>query len=67
MNIFFNDQITKLPEPAMSIADIAKWKNLPAQGTAVALNDKLVKRELWTVTFPKENDRITVITAAFGG
>lgn len=67
MTIIFNDQPTKLPNDYMTLADLAKWKNVPEQGSAIAVNDKLVKKDLWSVTPLKEMDQITVITAAFGG
>ena len=67
MTILYNDQPIQLPEDNMTIADLAKWKHLPEQGTAIALNDKLVTKAKWSVTQLNELDRITVITAAFGG
>ncbi|MCH5240226.1 MAG: sulfur carrier protein ThiS [Muribaculaceae bacterium] len=67
MSIFYNNVPTELPNDYMSLADLAKWKNLPDQGVAIALNDKLIRREQWPVTQIQDMDRISVITAAFGG
>ena len=67
MTIFLNDTLTTLPHKQMTLSDLAKWKNLPSQGTAIALNDKLIKQDLWSVTNLNDQDRVTVITAAFGG
>lgn len=67
MTIFINDNPTQLPEKNMTLADLVKWKEIPAQGTAVAVNDKLIKQESWSVTNLKELDRVTIISAAFGG
>lgn len=67
MNIYLNDILTPLPNDFMTIADLVNWKNIPSQGTAIAINDKLVRQNMWSVTNLKENDRITVISAAFGG
>lgn len=67
MTILINDNPVKLPNDFMTIADLVKWKEIPSQGTAIAVNNKLVKQELWPVTNLKENDLVTVISAAFGG
>lgn len=67
MIIIYNDEITKLPNDFMTVADLAEWKNLKNQGTAIAVNDLLISKNKWTVTHLKEQDRVTVITAAYGG
>ena len=67
MKIFYNNVMEDLPEDFMTLQDLAKWKELPLQGTAIAINDKLIKRDKWSVTQLKDNDSIVVITAAFGG
>lgn len=67
MTITINDNPVKLPNDFMTIYDLVKWKDIPSQGTAIALNNKLIKQELWPVTKLNENDVVTVISAAFGG
>ena len=67
MTIIFNNENIQLPNEYMTLEDLAKWKNIPSQGSAIALNDKLVKHDNWSVTVLKDLDRVTVITAAFGG
>ena len=67
MSIIYNNVLTPLPEKSMTIADLALWKKIPQQGTAIAVNDKLIKRDKWQVVFLNEGDRVTVITAAYGG
>lgn len=67
MIIIYNDEITKLPNDFMTVADLAEWKNLKNQGTAIAVNDLLIPKTKWSVTRLKEQDRVTVITAAYGG
>lgn len=39
----------------------------PEQGTAVAVNGKVVKRADWSAAALKEGDEILVISAAYGG
>lgn len=67
MTIIYNDIPTNLPQESMSLSNLAEWKKLPSQGTAIALNDRLVKKDKWDVTILNPMDRVTVITAAFGG
>ena len=67
MTIIYNDTNLDLPNNYMTLEDLAKLKKIPLQGSAIALNDKLIKKEQWSVTPLKDFDRITVITAAFGG
>ena len=67
MTILYNNQNVDLPFEPMSLEQLAEWKEIPKQGAALALNDKLVKRELWPVTYLNPLDKVVVITAAFGG
>lgn len=67
MTILYNDSPIELPNDFMNLQELADWKNLPKQGTAIALNNKLIKRDLWSVTKLNPMDQVTVITAAFGG
>lgn len=67
MTIILNDQTTKLPSDNMTVYDLMKWKKISSQGTAVAINDKLIKQDLWPVTNLKELDHVAVISAFYGG
>ena len=67
MTILLNDNPVKLPNDYMTVADFVKWKEIPSQGTAIAVNDKLIKQSQWPVTKLNDQDRITVISAAYGG
>ena len=67
MTIFYNDNPIELPNDYMNLEDFAGWKEIPSQGTAIAVNNRLISRDKWPVTKLANLDRITVITAAFGG
>ena len=67
MNIYLNDNLLKLPNDFMTVEDLVKWKGIPSQGSAIAINNKLVKQELWKVTNLHDGDMVTLISAAFGG
>lgn len=66
MKISLNGYIIDLPEN-MTVEDLIKWKEIPSQGTAVALNNKLIKQNNWSITELKEKDQVTIISAAYGG
>lgn len=67
MNIILNNLPTKLPDGYMSVEDLAEWKGIKKQGTAIAVNDIIVKKDGWKLTKLNEFDRVTVISASFGG
>lgn len=67
MTIIYNNETLKLPQDNMTISELAKWKKIPSQGAAIALNDTLIKKNSWETTELKDMDKVIVITAAFGG
>ncbi|MCM1377048.1 MAG: sulfur carrier protein ThiS [Clostridium sp.] len=67
MKVYINNQLEALPKEPMTVAELIAWKKLPMAGTAVAVNDRLVVAKNWEVKQLAEEDRITLITAAFGG
>lgn len=67
MNIILNSQPTPLPSDTMTVEDLVKWKNFKTQGTAISVNDKIIRKENWKITKLSDLDRVTVISAAFGG
>ncbi|MDE6143454.1 MAG: sulfur carrier protein ThiS [Muribaculaceae bacterium] len=67
MNIILNNTPATLPHDNMSLEDLITWKGWKREGTAIAVNDILITREKWKLTKLSNLDRVTVITAAFGG
>lgn len=67
MNVYINNTLTPLPAQVMTVEDLLNWKQIPLQGTAVAVNDKLVIKRNWQSTNLSDQDRLTIISAAFGG
>lgn len=67
MRITINNEFLETPEHDMNIRDLLEWRNVPDSGTAVALNNKLVPRTKWDSTYLREDDVVTLISAAFGG
>lgn len=67
MKIYLNNELIDLPNDYMTVEDLLKWKNISEQGTAVAINDKLLLKKDWPVNNLQDLMRVTVISAAFGG
>lgn len=67
MTVSINGQIISLPSTIITVADLAKSKSIPAKGTAIAINGRVIKSENWAVTHLDENDSIMIISAAYGG
>lgn len=67
MTILLNDNTEVLPDNVVTVSDLVKWKNIPAQGTAIAVNDKLIRQQQWDQVKLSDGEQITVISAAYGG
>ncbi len=53
--------------PLASVADLARWLELPAFGSAVELNGEVVPRRDQAATSLKEGDRLEVVRLVGGG
>lgn len=67
MNIILNNIPTPLPRDYMTLEDLLEWKGVRLMGTAVALNDRIIRKDSWSTTRLSDLDRVTIISAAFGG
>lgn len=67
MDIILNNLPTKLPANVTDINELVVWKGIKTQGTAIAVNDKLIKKIDWKNTLIHPLDRVTIISIAFGG
>lgn len=56
-----------VPEPVITLGQLAARENIGLKGTAIAVNGKLVRKTVWDSTLLNEGDRLTVIKIAFGG
>ena len=66
MKIQANNRPTELPEGS-SVAALAEQLALPAQGVAVAVNNRMVPRGGWQEQRLAEGDQVVIIKAACGG
>lgn len=67
MTITINGKSERLPENISRLQQLTEHKSIPVQGTAIALNGKLIKSDKWPVTNLSEGDILLVISAAYGG
>lgn len=67
MTIKFNNEYIILPSELMKVSEFLKWKEIPAEGTAIAINGRLLNHSKWDITVLNENDDVVIISAAFGG
>lgn len=67
MYITLNNETLQLPEDNMTVSDVLQWQNRPDGGTAVAINNRLVRNTLWDSTKLQDGDNMVIISAAFGG
>ena len=66
MKVQVNNQTTELPEGSC-VAALAAQLELPAQGVAVAVNNRMIPRSEWETKVLAEGDQLVVIKAACGG
>lgn len=67
MKILLNNEITALPSDYTTVSELLTLKHIKPQGTAVAINDMIVKKADWDTRHFSDLDRVTIISAAFGG
>lgn len=67
MKVLINGKECELPSDVKSVKDLAEARNIPAGGTAIAINSSIVKKEAWAATFLNENDNIIIISGTYGG
>lgn len=66
MKILLNDQPLTVDD-GCTVADLAQLRALPSSGVAIAVNDLLVPRGKWSEQTLADGDKVTVISAAYGG
>lgn len=66
MKISVNNKETEMANGS-TLVDLAAQLELPAQGVAIAVNNKMVPRTQWNDTILNENDSLVIIKAACGG
>ena len=66
MNVYVNRTPVELPGDT-TVSELLERQRIAADGTAVAVNNRVVPRSEWAATPLHEEDRITIIRAVCGG
>lgn len=66
MKILVNSQETELLQ-GNTVADMAAQLELPLQGVAIAVNNRMIPRAQWAGQELHEGDNMIIIKAACGG
>lgn len=67
MRLVVNNEVKEFVEEQLCVAELVEKLVTENVSAAVAVGGKLVKKELWAVTWLSEGDSVTLITAAYGG
>lgn len=67
MKIFVNNEIKSYNISPFTIQDLVEEENINPLGTAIAVNDRIIKKENWKLTKLSDMDHVTIIRAAYGG
>lgn len=62
MTIFINERPVKLPSCIMTIRQMIEWKMPRHNGTVVAVNDRILREEIWENQLLKEGDRVAILS-----
>ena len=66
MKILVNNKETELTQ-GNTVADLALQLDLPKQGVAIAVQNRMVPRSEWNEKVLQEGDNLVIIKAACGG
>lgn len=67
MTVYINSKPTELPAEVKTISQLLKFLRIPEEGTGVGINNRLVKASDRDLTYLKDEDRLLIISATFGG
>ncbi|MBK8573046.1 MAG: sulfur carrier protein ThiS [Geothrix sp.] len=66
MRLHLNGELREAPDLA-TLADLARWLELPSFGSAIELNGEVIRRADHPATPLKEGDRLEVVRLVGGG
>lgn len=70
MTVIVNEKKITLDErdgAAVTVATLLDEMNVPEKGTAVAVNNRMVRRDNWDGHALADGDKVLLIKAAYGG
>ena len=66
MKVYINQNETEVPE-GITVQEWLDRQQIAAEGTAIAIDNKLVPKSEWSNRTLADGDKITLIRATFGG
>ena len=66
MKVYINQNETEVPED-ITVQELLDRQQTAAEGTAMAIDNKLVPKSEWSNRTLADGDKITLIRATFGG
>ncbi|BDD12373.1 hypothetical protein FUAX_48050 (plasmid) [Fulvitalea axinellae] len=66
MRIHVNNKAREVKDEK-NVHDLLEELEVPKQGTAVAINNRVVPKDAWLSTLLAEDDKVTLIRATQGG
>ena len=66
MKVLVNNKETELTQ-GNTVADLAQQLELPQQGVAIAVQNRMIPRAEWNEKTLQEGDNLVIIKAACGG
>lgn len=66
MKVYINQNETEVPE-GITVKEWLVRQQIAAEGTAIAIDNKLVPKSEWSNRTLADGDKITLIRATFGG
>lgn len=67
MRVYINSSSREIPKEIDTVSKLLDYMKVSKTGTGVGVNNRLVPSRDWDFQRLEEDDRITVITAAYGG
>ena len=67
MHIYINSEYRDIPDNITTVSKLLDYLKIKTQGTGVGINNHLVVARNWNSAQIKEDDRIMIISATYGG
>lgn len=67
MKIYINSKEQEIPEQVKTVAQLIGFLGLPTGGTGIGINNILIKAIDWPTAPLSEGDKVTIISATYGG
>lgn len=67
MLVFVNSKATNIPKEVNTVSRLLDFLRIPKTGTGIGINNNIVLAKNWDSTEIKEEYRIIIISASYGG